>query len=473
MFDELLKPISDERPSGEYLKDNRALYRGYRNAFNVAQSSFRQLVETPDAAEDVETVNANNDNWIALATECSSCLQAHSKDVEILSWYTVSQVFTSEPLQNLTNALSLFEQIIHQYWDSLQPILPEKKRKGATDAEQAKEVVEHRVKPLLQLVGDTAESGLLYMPLQMLPLVGDIDYGRFYAAEKAGNLAELKQQAVSYFNAEQADIEVRILSLAKVLDAMVELEREIGEKCQAVGANGVSFRFVKESIERLISAMKFLVGEQFATWPLDTRVTEEQQTEPCSEQQDESVLMPSAQDGSTAQSSEHTGVINTKEETRTAIAMNQHHQVPQALACGVQSLASRDQALVELQKIADYFQQAEPHSPIYLLLKRAIRWGGMSLPELLQELVGDQESVNLRIQQLAGLESAEYQAPLTPANSSANSPVDPISTPVSTGDQASEAQASSAVSMPLDEPAQRSVTTNRGTDNGGLSQIEW
>ncbi|MCE7629256.1 hypothetical protein LZT04_15505, partial [Vibrio fluvialis] len=75
-----------------------------------------------------------------------------------------------------------------------------------------------------------------------------------------------------------------------------------------------------------------------------------------------------------------------------------------------EALASREQAFAELQRIADYFLATEPHSPIYLLLKRAIRWGGMSLPELLEELVGDNNAVQQRIEQLAGLESAQHQA---------------------------------------------------------------
>ncbi|MCE7630116.1 hypothetical protein LZT04_19910, partial [Vibrio fluvialis] len=66
-FEHLLNPISDEHPSGEYLKDNRTLYRTYRNAFNVAQSSFRQLVETPDAMQDAVVVHTNVENWDALA----------------------------------------------------------------------------------------------------------------------------------------------------------------------------------------------------------------------------------------------------------------------------------------------------------------------------------------------------------------------------------------------------------------------
>ena len=446
MFEDLLQPISDDQPGGEYLKDNRALYRGYRNAFNVAQSSFRQLVETPEATEDIETVHANSDNWTNLASECHSCLQQYSKDVEILSWYTVSQVFTADPLVNLVSALATFEQIINQYWDSLQPILPEKKRKGATEAEQAKEVVEHRVKPLLQLVGDTAESGLLYMPLQMLPLVGDIDYGKFYAAEKAGSLAEVKQQAAAQFSAEKAEVEVKITTLAEVLEALAGLEKAIGEKCHESGATGVSFRFVKESIERLISAMKYLVGDQFSVWPLDVQPPTQDQPAPVTTQSNVSEHINNS--NSNQEEDGHTPAIN-----QTTLNVNT-----------AQGMASREQALAELQKIADYFQQTEPHSPIYLLLKRAIRWGGMSLPELLQELVGDQESVNLRIQQLAGLESAEHQASLNSAPSSVSAPI---------GAQVNETQASSAVSMPLDEPTQGSVSANPSSNDGGLSQIEW
>ncbi|MGF1703199.1 type VI secretion system ImpA family N-terminal domain-containing protein [Photobacterium makurazakiensis] len=439
MFDELLQPISEEQPGGEYLKDNRVLYRSYRNAFNVAQSSFRQLIETPEALENAETVNANNENWTQLASECRSCLSEHSKDVEILSWYTVSQLFTSDPINNLANALSAFDQVVNQYWDTLQPILPEKKRKGATEADQTKEVTEHRVKPLLQLVGDTAESGLLYMPLQMIPLVGDIDFGRFFAAEKTGNLSALKQTASECFSTEQADIESKIVALGKVLDSMTVLEQSLAKKCAAAGVSSVSFRFVKESIERLINAVQFLVGEQFSQWPLDV-----------------GSVQPEVQGmiaGTVDQPPVALAISDSRQEGgRTS----ERQQAAQPAAIGTHTLASRDQALAELQKIADYFQQTEPHSPIYLLLKRAIRWGGMSLPELLQELVGDQDSVNQRIQQLAGLESAEHQATLVPASAPLN-----------------EVQASSAVSMPLDEPTQNSRTTSNSPDSDGLSEIEW
>lgn len=68
-------------------------------------------------------------------------------------------------------------------------------------------------------------------------------------------------------------------------------------------------------------------------------------------------------------------------------------------------LYTRDQAFTELRKVADFFQRTEPHSPVYMLLERAIRWGYMSLPELLEEMVGENDQVMTRINQLAGLES--------------------------------------------------------------------
>ena len=62
-MEHLLKTISDTSSCGEYLKGNRTVYRGLRNQFNMAQSSFRQLLETPDATADEELLDQNVINW--------------------------------------------------------------------------------------------------------------------------------------------------------------------------------------------------------------------------------------------------------------------------------------------------------------------------------------------------------------------------------------------------------------------------
>lgn len=442
MFEHLLNPISDEHPSGEYLKDNRTLYRTYRNAFNVAQSSFRQLVETPDAMQDAVVVHTNAENWDALAKLCESCLSEQSKDVEIYSWFTMAQLFSASPFESLAQALHTLEQMIESFWDSLQPTLPENKRKADSDAEQRKEVAEHRVKPLLQLVGDSAESGLLYMPLQMLPLVGDIDYGRFFAAEKSGSLPQLKAAALADFSREKAEVEARILALGASKDALLALEKTLQQKCAAAGTQSINFRFVKEAVERLINAIHFLVGDQFARWPLDAAMADAETPQTVPEQ-----TMAAVHSASTE--SVHQP---TQGQSQTAPVVAQTAAPVAVPVASQEALASREQAFAELQRIADYFLATEPHSPIYLLLKRAIRWGGMSLSELLEELVGDNNAVQQRIEQLAGLESAQHQA------SRAAAP------PVATAQQ---------ITMPEAAP---SVSPTSSTTNGsesGLSAIEW
>lgn len=436
MFDDLLAPISDEAPSGEYLKDNRSLFRGYRNEFNMAQSSFRQLVEVPDALEDAELVDANTTNWNKLSESCHLCLATKSKDLEIFSWFTVAQLFTSEPFKNLNSALVSMEAVVESFWSTLNPMLPEKKRKGDTEQEQAVEIIEHRIKPLLQLVGDTAESGLLYMPLQMLPLVGEIDFGRFYKAEKDGSLSNLKDEAVIAYGHEKAEVEERIRSLGGSLDALIRLETLLSEKCREAGATAISFKFVKDAIERLISSLRYLVGEQFAHWPLDPEpVLETVQVIPesSSEQIDS---------GAQPDTSEPIQVTNNVTQAPLNVV-----SLPTA------GVATREQALANLQSIADYFLEHEPHSPIYLLLKRAIRWGGMSLPELLEELVGDNSAVHQRIEHLAGLESAEHKATHSvPASAQAITPIEPVQEEV--------------------KPKETTTTSESNTDSG-LSNIEW
>lgn len=53
-------------------------------------------------------------------------------------------------------------------------------------------------------------------------------------------------------------------------------------------------------------------------------------------------------------------------------------------------IASREQAYRQLQAIADYLAQHEPHSPTPYLLRRAVSWGHMSLAELMREIIREE-----------------------------------------------------------------------------------
>jgi len=64
-----------------------------------------------------------------------------------------------------------------------------------------------------------------------------------------------------------------------------------------------------------------------------------------------------------------------------------------AVAGPAGAINTRQDALKRLQDVGDYFRRAEPHSPISHLITRAIRWGGMSFEELLQDLARNDDVI--------------------------------------------------------------------------------
>ena len=55
-------------------------------------------------------------------------------------------------------------------------------------------------------------------------------------------------------------------------------------------------------------------------------------------------------------------------------------------------VANREDAFKQLNEIADFFLKTEPHSPISYVLQKAVKWGNMSLPDLIEELIPDRSS---------------------------------------------------------------------------------
>ncbi|WGK60099.1 type VI secretion system protein TssA [Pantoea sp. SS70] len=54
---------------------------------------------------------------------------------------------------------------------------------------------------------------------------------------------------------------------------------------------------------------------------------------------------------------------------------------------------SRDLAITQMLTIAHYFRQTEPSSPVPMLMERAARWANMPLADWLEEMVGDERSL--------------------------------------------------------------------------------
>jgi len=86
-----------------------------------------------------------------------------------------------------------------------------------------------------------------------------------------------------------------------------------------------------------------------------------------------------ASDNEASKSSENEDLSDTSSDGGSA-------QSTPSVAGPVQS---REQAFKQLEQISQFFKTTEPHSPLSYLLQKSVRWGKMSLPELMKELLPD------------------------------------------------------------------------------------
>ncbi|KOO13157.1 type VI secretion protein [Vibrio xuii] len=476
-IESLLAPISDEAETGTYLKLDRSAYRSLRNSYNTAQSSFRQLIETPDASSDEALLDANDSNWAQLRQDAFDALTKSTKDIELLGWYIASQLFTAKPYQALADSTKVLTEFVERYWSTLHPTLPENKLKSSDEQGIARELAEFRIKPLLQLVGESNDSTALFMPLQLISLIDEITYGDYLRAERSGELANLKEAAQSRYSSE---VEETVMLLSQNYQHFSQAEAAIAKECQSIGVTPTSFRFVKANIANSINAIRFLTEEKFASWPLDEEflprkeeTVEEVQAEVTPEANIAEPLAEMTAVSNNTQSVEPAAPTSNATANGASPSPNQALVTNATAFTSVGNLASRDHAFQELRKIAEYFKATEPHSPISFLLERAIRWGYMSLPELLQEMTGGNSSVMEHINQLTGMDNLD-KVDLADKGE-AFSPTVNMSSPVVSQTEVAQVSPSS-VNLPTEEsvptqPIKTEETTSKSTDS--LSDFEW
>ena len=63
---------------------------------------------------------------------------------------------------------------------------------------------------------------------------------------------------------------------------------------------------------------------------------------------------------------------------------------------------TRPQAVHALRQVVQYFDGKEPDSPVGLLVKRAIKWTEMTLPEVLKELIEEEDTID-KVQKTLGV----------------------------------------------------------------------
>jgi type VI secretion system protein ImpA len=343
----LLAPISDESPAGS---DVRTDFSPTSNYFRLrdARAEARAAERAADANPGGDS--SAPDNWRDVRNLSAKILSEQSKDLEAAAWLTEALV-RSNGLSGLAFGAGLIGGLVERYWEHLYPMPDE-------------DGMETRIAPVTGLNGEGGD-GTLSQPLLKLPLFNGTD-------GEPVMLFQYEQSAELETIADAKRLESRIKAGVLRYDTMksmaravppgvyVALRRNLEAAQEAWNAMGAQFDRVAESY----SPPTRRIGE---TLDKVATIINRYGPPPAAAVQDAPEDAAAEAAGEGAEAGAGTGPAKAKR------------------------LATREDALASLNEIADYFRRTEPQSPLAYTIDEAIRRGRLTWPELIAELVKDEQ----------------------------------------------------------------------------------
>lgn len=345
-FATLLQPLSDSDPAGSEPQANAARreVRDARQAASDAEVACRRFAMLGDAEQGGPSPAPPD--WETVHSRALTALSESGKDLWVAAWL-IEALAREHGFAGLRDGFRLVRELAERFWDGIHP------RPDEDDG------YAHTVAQLTGLNGVEAD-GTLIAPILAIPLTN----GRH----------ERPLTSLDYLQA--TDSERRLSSNAVTLSVIEQ---------DAAATSPEWYRTISEDLDQCL--------EEFAqlTTALDAR------------------CVPTAEDVPTAP---HTSQIRkTLEECRDRLHSLAQGVLDSAAASGGEAsdsaasggaagqaargeavpgrIATREDAFRTLRQVADYFRRAEPHSPVSYAVEQAVRWGQMTLPELIQELIAD------------------------------------------------------------------------------------
>lgn len=329
-IDSLLKPISDAAPSGPDLR------------FDAENDRFEQIRANRSAVDPaVDPAGKGKEpNWPAVARIAEEVLRNQSKDLEVIGWLTEALLYL-ERFDGLLQGLTLLRRTLETHWDSVHPGI-----EGGAIA------LAIRARPISWLGSKTFLRALEQCRLAPAAAVDSSWFSRLRALSLDDETLSAERRAELRAGGQigTAEWDAAFASLPRAeLDRLHELLASSQTELRAIDAFCAE-RFAGEDgpnlypLQTLLEAMlEFLVSRGAAAPP---------------------VAEPSAEEQLVAQAS----------------------GAPASPAAAPGPIANRQDALKRLGEIGDYFARSEPHSPLSLLIARAVRWGNMTFEELVRDL---------------------------------------------------------------------------------------
>ena len=343
---DLLGPIPGANASGEDIREDpspNSIYYKIKDARNAARAVERQ------ALMEYDPDNAPKPDWKPILIQGREILLNITKDLEIAAWMTEA-LLRRYGYPGLRDGFKLIRELCVKYWDTLFP-LPDDYG------------METRVFPLTGLNGDDAE-GTLVGPISSTDITVDgysvFQYRQACEVDKlepdkkeqrlASGIVSLQVFEASVRNSKVDYYQNLLDDIEACIDEHGKLTEWLDEKC---GSSAPPSSQIRNSLVDVRETVKGLVNNLLGGLRGDAPEAGDQQA-------------ATGDNGMVVAGGGNTGL-----------------KVSQG------AIATREDAMRLLLQVADYFRRTEPHNPISYAVEQAVRWGRMSLPELMMELVAD------------------------------------------------------------------------------------
>lgn len=330
----LLDPISNEKPCGESLR--------YSEVYDQIREARRE--DDENLPQGVWKTEIKKADWARVASLCQEALKDHTKDLQIAAWLTEAWLHL-EGIGGLARGVELILGLSRTFWEDIHPQI-----KNAS--------YELRLVPYEWMnirLSEDCHSVLISVPADRA-----IPPSRLLDFHKAQRLELLSKKKPSQEHSQPSDSQQEprhkvFLSIdqtptafyqymdeccALALKRIVELEEELRLH---LDEGAPTFYRLREKIEGV---------KRFANHILDNK--------------------------------------HAKKEGKKVNIMKAPRQIsPKQSVSG--AIESREQAYALLGDVASYLERIEPHSPTPYLIRRAMSWGEMSLPQVLDTLTNNKD----------------------------------------------------------------------------------
>ncbi len=359
VVDVLLKPLPGDEPTGTSARYDPV----------IAQVRIARDFDDPSLPQGEWERPLKKADWSLVAELCSKTLGERSKDLQIAAWLTEAWIHLHQ-VDGLRAGVRLIKSLLDTYWDGVHPRQSED---GDYDARVAPLAWMNEILPLTLRLN----VGLMPWPDRKPPFISLEDWTKasLLAPPKSDDDNEAKPaetpsreelMLVGATTATQMLLQMRE-SLAAAMtewrefDAMID--KRLNKEAPSLSRVGETLGLIDRAITSLLSNRQN-VSAVTARAPLENAIHTEQPVE----------------------LTKH----NAELEIKSAEPGDDF--VDLRLATG--PIRSRADAYRQLEAIANFLQSIEPHSPTPYLVRRAVSWGRMPLPELMQEVLREEGDLN-------------------------------------------------------------------------------